>query len=123
MCELGLDREVGSFPRNAGEPFSSVSFDFLFLNKPVIYWIPDRYDALLDPLDPEDGGKVASACVRYKSMFNVSMSMSETMNMIRHYAGNGFVLEPEKRKIAQTFFAYKKDICERLYRGIEGENE
>ena len=27
MHELGLDREVGSFPRNAGEPFSSVSFD------------------------------------------------------------------------------------------------
>ena len=41
--------------------FSSVAFDFLFQQKPVIFWIPDKDDPQLDHEDPQDGGKVDSA--------------------------------------------------------------
>ena len=99
--------------------FSSVAFDFLFLDKPVVYWFPDRDDMLLNPADGEDGGKVANAWMHYKEMFNVTDTMHGAMEMIKKYAANGFRLEKEKRDIASTFFYRKTGICKSVYEGIE----
>ena len=96
--------------------YSSISFDFLFLGKPVIYWIPDREDALLLP---DDYAEIVEAEQRGKSIFNVADSPSAVIDMIEHYAGIGFELEPEKRKIADKFFAYKTELSRHLYEALE----
>lgn len=99
--------------------FSSVSVDFLFQGKPTIFWTLDYDDPKLDVCIHDDGGKVMSATEELKSLFNVTRLRREVERMIEHYARNGFVLEPEKRAIADTFFAHKKDICRHVYEAVE----
>ena len=99
--------------------FSSVSIDFLFQGKPTVYWMLDHDDLLLDRANTDDGGKVVSALKEVHKLFNQVFSVSEVMEIIEHYAKNGFVLEPEKKAVAETFFAYKTDVCRHLYEGLE----
>ena len=99
--------------------FSSVSIDFIFQGKPTIYWVLDRYDMLLDPNLPDDGGKVSSAVVNLKAMYNVVETPMEVMELLSYYKSSEFILEPEKRKIGDSFFKYKKEICRHLYEEIE----
>ena len=99
--------------------FSSVSADFLFLNKPVIYWVPDIDDPLLDPCDGNAGAKVKSACENLSTWFNVAMSENEVMDYLRHYASCEFELEPGKRELAKTLFDCKEDICGHLLAELE----
>jgi CDP-glycerol glycerophosphotransferase (TagB/SpsB family) len=101
--------------------FSSVSGDFLFLGKPVVYWVPDRDDPLLDPMDGNSGAKVKSACENLEKWFNVAGSEVEVMEYIRHYKENGFKLEEEKMRIANTLFDCKDGICERLFNGLKND--
>lgn len=99
--------------------FSSVSIDFLFQNKPVVYWILDRDDFLLDRSLHDDGGKVASAVRELKALFNVVDSSQETVDAICRYADRSFALEPENRAIAESLFAHRRDICRHVYEAIE----
>ena len=98
--------------------FSSVFGDFLFLGKPVVYWVPDRDDPLLDPKDGNAGAKVKSACENLEKWFNVAHSEAEVMEYVKHYKGNGFKLENDKLKLASTLFDCKDGICEKLFNGL-----
>ena len=55
-----------------------------------------------------------------KNFYNVVESEEDTLKLIESYAQRHFVLEPEKCALADTFFAYKKDVCQHVYEGIEG---
>lgn len=99
--------------------FSSVSIDFLFQNKPVVYWILDHDDFMLDRTIHDDGGKVESAVRELQSLFNVVHSSQEVIDMVCRYTDMSFVLEQENRQIAESFFAHKKDICRHVYESIE----
>lgn len=99
--------------------FSSVSGDFLFLGKPVVYWVPDRNDPLLDPKDGNAGAKVKSACENLEKWFNVAHSEAEVMEYVKHYKGNGFKLENDKLRLANTLFDCKDGICEKLFNGLK----
>lgn len=96
--------------------YSSVSFDFLFQNKPVLYWLLDRDDPLLSA---ETRAELAWADRRMRLLFNVMASAEETEATLLRYAREGFVLEPEKRAVAESFFAHKREICRHLYEGLE----
>jgi len=99
--------------------FSSVSGDFLFLGKPVVYWVPDRNDPLLDPKDGNAGAKVKSACENLEKWFNDAHSEAEVMEYVKHYKGNGFKLEKDKLRLASTLFDCKDGICEKLFNGLK----
>ena len=99
--------------------FSSVSIDFHFQNKPVIYWVLDHDDLLLDPLVAEDGGKVLRAVENLKTLCNVETSMQGVLESIERYARADFALEPEKRAIAESLFMHKTDICRHVYTAVE----
>lgn len=96
--------------------YSSIAFDYLFLGKPVVYWVPDREDALLVP---EDYNEIVEAERRSRYIFNVVDSATAVIDMIEHYAKNGFTLETEKGKIADKFFAHRSDFCRHLYEALE----
>lgn len=96
--------------------YSSVSFDFAFLHKPTIYWIPDAEDVTLNSLDRAE---IDFARHQAKEFYNVVDSEEAALQLIESYAQNGFVLEPEKCAIADTFFAHRTDICRHVYEGIE----
>lgn len=99
--------------------FSSLSFDFLFLGKPVIYWIPDLNDSTLNPDDMGYGSKVLSAIENRKQFFNTADSLDEALDMIEYYAQHNFELEAEKQSLANTWFAHRSDISRYVYEGIE----
>ena len=96
--------------------YSSVSFDFAFLHKPTIYWIPDAED---DTLNRRDRAEIDFARQQAKNFYNVVESEEDVLRLIESYAEKNFVLEPEKCALADTFFAYKKDVCRHVYEGIE----
>lgn len=99
--------------------FSSVSIDFLFLEKPVVYWMIDADDLMLDRANTDDGGKVISALRETKSLFNQVFKSSDVLALIEHYAKNDFRLEEENLRISKALFANKKDISKSLYEKIE----
>ena len=113
--ELVPQSEISYWIRHASlciTDYSSVSFDFLFLNKPCIFWTPDRYDGLLQG---DDYAEVMFAEHQGGKMFNRVASAEEVMAMIEKYADSGFALEPEKCAIAERYFACRHNVCERLY--------
>ncbi len=96
--------------------YSSVAFDFAFLHKPTIYWIPDAGDPMLNE---SDRGEIEIAQRQAKDFYNVETSEEGALKLIEFYAQRNFVLEPEKCAISDTFFAYRKDVCQHVYESIE----
>lgn len=92
--------------------YSSVSFDFLFLDKPCIFWTPDRYDGLLSG---DDYSEVVFAEHQAVNMFNRVKAVEDVIKMIEDYADSGFRLEPEKKAVSDRYFSYRSGICRRLY--------
>ena len=122
MVEVAKTSEISKWIARSSmciTDFSSVSGDFLFLNKPVVYWVPDRDDPLLDPEEGNAGAKVKSACENLEKWFNVAMSEEDVMDYVRHYRKNGFVLEDAKREMASGLFAHKENICEKIHQALE----
>lgn len=119
LVEIAKPSQISFWIRRASlcvTDYSSVSFDFLFLGKPVIYWLLDKGDLLLNQNDQEE---LAFAERQAQGMFNVVSNTGALVELIEYYANNGFVLEPEKRAIADTFFRYRENISQHLYEELE----
>lgn len=96
--------------------FSSVSFDFMFQNKPVICYIPDFND--YKTLSKNDRADLE--CFEYKKLVfpNVYFDEENTINKLKYYIENNFELEEQVRdKYAQYFFT-KENIREKLTQEI-----
>ena len=116
--QLVPSSEVSYWIRHASlciTDYSSVSFDFLFLHKPCIFWTPDRYDGLLSS---DDYAEVVFAEHQGENMFNRVQTLDEVMDMVEKYADAGFRLEPEKCVACDRYFAYRTGVCRRLYEQI-----
>lgn len=99
--------------------FSSVAFDFLFLQKPVVFWIPDLNDPTLDPNDLGYGSKVLSAIERRKYFFNTAETLEDALSMLEQYAQNNCILEAEKIAIANQWMTNRSDFSRHVYEGLE----
>ncbi|MBR1840966.1 MAG: CDP-glycerol glycerophosphotransferase family protein, partial [Alphaproteobacteria bacterium] len=96
--------------------FSSVAFDFMFQNKPVLFYMLDKDDPLLERYDGEDLAKF-----EYKQYIlpDVYFDEDSVVNRVIEYCENNFKIDDDTRKIYDSFFYTKKDIRKQLIDKLE----
>ena len=96
--------------------FSSVAFDFMFQDKPVLFYLLDKDDPILNKFDREDMKRF-----EYKKYLisNVCYTENELINRIKHYVESNFELEPDIKEKYDRFFYTKENIREKLTKEIE----
>ncbi len=100
--------------------YSSVTFDFMFQNKPVILYLLDKNDKNLNKWDRED-----LRHFEYKKYLipNVIFDESKLIEKIKYYVEHNFQLEPDVQYKYDSFFYTKDHICQRLTREIDSACE
>lgn len=96
--------------------FSSVAFDFMFQHKPVIFYMLDKTDSLLNRFDKEDLAKFD-----YKQYIlpNVLYDEQKVVKRLIEYCENNFEINHATQQIYDTFFYTKEDIREQLIDKLE----
>ena len=95
---------------------SSVAFDFMFQNKPVVFYILDRGDPVLGRFDAMDLKRF-----HYKRFIlpDVYFDEDAVVNRVIEYCENNFKIDDRTRKIYDSFFYTKENIREQLIKELE----
>ncbi len=96
--------------------YSSVWGDFLFQEKPVIFYRLDYHDPILNGDDVSDSEFAKSWD---NILFNVTYNEEDTVNLIEYYIKNNFELEPDKKNIADSMFYTKNNICSEILKQLK----
>lgn len=96
--------------------YSSIVHDFMFLNTPVIFYRLDYGDKLLGELDRYD---LEEAKNKDDQVFNVFYDEEDVIKKIMYYVDNNFVLEDSYKRIEDSFFTEKKDLCKKFVNELE----
>lgn len=91
--------------------YSSIWADFLFQNKPAIFYRLDFDDENLIDQDKND---LVFSKNSDDILFNVSYDEDKTIDLIEKYIVNSFTLEAENIKKTEKLFYVKKDICKKI---------
>ncbi len=96
--------------------FSSVSFDFMFQYKPVVFYILDKEDSSLPKFEREDLAKFD-----YKQYIlpDVFFDEDAVVNRVIEYCENNFKIDERTREIYDSFFYTKENIREQLIEKLE----
>ena len=96
--------------------WSSVAFDFMFQNKPVICYILDKNDPVLGKWDNLD---IKHFDYKQYIMPNVFFDEESVIKKLKFYIENNFQLEPKTQEKYDNFFYTKENIREKLSEEIE----
>lgn len=91
--------------------YSSIWADFLFQNKPAVFYRLDFDDKNLIDQDKND---IEFAKNSDNILFNISYNENKTIDLIEKYIENNFTLEEENVKKTEKLFYVKKDICKKI---------
>lgn len=96
--------------------YSSIFFDFSFLNIPTVFYRPDFDDESLIASERRD---MAHARGHDKELFNVFYKKEEAIACIRKYVENDFILEDAYKKKLEKFFPVRENITEKFIKYLE----
>ena len=96
--------------------YSSIMFDFMFLDIPVISY---RFDADYPFLTETDKMNSKSAKSHDHELYNIFYDEDAVIQKIEYYINHNFELEPEYKKINDSLFWEKENICQHLYDAIQ----
>ena len=96
--------------------YSSVAFDFMFQNKPVLFYIPDIND---NNLMLQDKFNVKRFLENKSSLHNICENETQLIEKIKYYNNLDFNLETDIRNDYSKFFYVKNSISEHLINKIE----
>jgi len=91
--------------------YSSMCFEYMIKDKPVIFYHLDENDKFLCEFDLKMQEDIKK---KDKLIFNVFGKEKDVLEKVKKYIENGFELEKENKKIAKRFFFHKKNICEKI---------
>ncbi len=100
--------------------YSSVAFDFMFQNKPVIFYIPDIND---NNLILQDKFNVKRFLENKSRLHNVCENETQLIEKIKYYNNLDFNLETDIKNEYSKFFYIKNGISEHLINKIENAGE
>jgi hypothetical protein len=107
--------DISSMIRNTSlliTDYSSVAFDFMYQDKPVVFYKFDR-DALY--LNHTDLIACLEAMQEDEKLYNCLYSEEEVFDRVRYYVSHNFELEDElKEKNSQIFWERNNDCCAKL---------
>ena len=97
--------------------YSSVVFDFMFLDIPVIFY---KFDT--DVVYPEDSDNqnIVLAKQKDKDLYNCLYDKNAVIDRIEQYINSDFQITGQEKMINDSLFFNKKNICESLYNQIKG---
>ena len=96
--------------------YSSLMFDFMFLDIPVISY---RFDADCPYLDESDKIDAVSAKSHDSELYNIFYNKENAVKKIEYYITHNFELEESYKKINASLWWEKENICEHLYEKIK----
>lgn len=95
--------------------FSSISFDFIFQNKPALYYLIDYYDTF-KYLEKEILKKFPKSPFLVNNTFYNKTSL---INKILYYVDKKFKIEDDLKKEYNKVFYYRKNIIKRVVKIID----
>ena len=99
--------------------YSSLSFDFMFQNKPVIYFLLDQGDKMLtssqrQKLIAEDLILLPNKTLNFLANGNLVYNVKDAVKKIVYYVKNEFRVEKEIKFVYDSVFYFKEKILENL---------
>lgn len=88
--------------------FSTICFDFMFLNKPVLFYLIDLNDTI--EFDEKEYMKFDNNIY----FDNIFLSQNSLIKRIEYYINKGFEIDNELIKKYNSIFYYKNNITERI---------
>ena len=95
---------------------SSVAFDFMFQNKPVVFYILDKDDRALNRFDAKD---LAGFDYKQYILSDVFFNEDAVVNRVIEYCENNFKIDERTHDIYNSFFYTKENIREQLIEKLE----
>ena len=96
--------------------YSSIFFDFAFLDTPIVFYRPDFDDDTLLKFDRDD---MANAKSKDDMLYNVCYDVETAVNCVEKYIKNGFILEEENKQKNNALFSTKENITEKFVSYLE----
>lgn len=96
--------------------FSSIIFDFMFQNKPVVLYGLDYEDKNLSKYDKFDLNNLMQ---KKENFPNIFFKEDEVVNCIKKYIDNKFKIDDETYKIYNKFFTIRENTCKHLVQTLE----
>ena len=93
--------------------YSSMCFEFMLQNKPVIFWRFDREEFKKSLADSQYSKNIDDLD---QYIYNVVEEEDDVVKLLRHYVRTGFSLEKNNSKKAELFFYNKENIREKFYK-------
>ena len=95
--------------------YSSVSWDFMYQDKPVIFYRFDKDELYLDDIDQQ---ACIGAMQEDNKLYNCLYAEKDVLNKVEYYLSHNFELEPENKTINKNIFWQNKNNCETLYKKL-----
>lgn len=96
--------------------FSSVSFDFMFQDKPVIFYPLDKDDKVLSYSEQVD---IRCFCDMQSKLPNILFSENDVIEKIKYYVEREFEIESNVKENYRKFFYVKENIRQKIAEILE----
>lgn len=115
LAEIGnISREVKQASMLITD-YSSIAFDFMYQNNPVLFY---RMDVNDPNLCKEDKMNLENAISKDSFVYNCLYREEDVVDKIEFYIKNNFLLESKHAEKNRNFFYYKKNICEKIVKAL-----
>ncbi|MCW1359913.1 CDP-glycerol glycerophosphotransferase family protein [Campylobacter jejuni] len=96
--------------------YSSMAFDFMVKDKPVVFYRVDQDELCLD----EESRRNSECAEKLNDqIYNIFYNKKDVVDKCIYYFNNNFTLEDEFKEKNSNFFAYRENFRENIYNAVK----